>query len=1253
MKTRKSWMSVVLIATLLLSLLPPLTAFAEARMVITSLTTGVVQPANISRFTSNTISITVTIESIADDELSQLYYEIENPNTGEIITETANRAVKTGNPFEVMFENVSLTEGLNKITIKFGQAGVISSTPGWAYYTPVTNIFDLKMNEEDFIDDETRLYPGKSPYTSLDIRGSAPNASEVEAYLLGQSSPITGFLNNDKQFSFIANNGNGSSDINFRPGDNQITFVARNGGNKYQTVRNFAYDNGSALAYTAKIKPSSGSTWTKLITEPKITSNTIDLSAYLKNNVYTNDGGVTYNVYYNNADVFINSTYATTYDFTTAVEDSALSKAGEYNVYSFAANNVVISPSPTSKFQDVQFIFHNGAPGNGNAVPADQKVTIPYSFVYEDPTAAYLDHVNQFIGLDSLNQPIEITLNSTSTVSISELPTTLKVYANANTKSITATAGGIALNCSDPDANGNGVTCDDPVPSGGINVFSLVLQGLPDSIMPLKITPSTDADLSNGDSGANPVGAMNFNLQVSASPYVIVTNIFDGITVKSSDQITCGGAKFPCIAGRLVNLPASEFANVEVYVNNKLFKLDGASIPDSNGVFELNDTASTGTLNGTHFIEGKNVIRFDLYLNGQLVSEKTFNVFIFSEDVPSFKYVVPVETNILDPRFIAGQTPDTYVTKEETVLLKGEINNYGNGGVITAVARRPDTAPTSLNIPQAPTFQMAAADALSLPLGTTIIDFTVTNNSKVTVNKSITIIRENLPYVIVTPKLVKNAKGIDQANLNANYAQIVIKALGADQVLFGKVEASINNTDQTFLYEATNLKSGENQIKFTVIRGKEKTNGSFIINNMNVPIEGAQYKTPLQSSKLKVFGGDVELSFPRGTNLMRNKRDADNQFITSERKLLFGIANNDTGKLAPNETIGSGQRYLSEPTGRFRPASKLYWIDAGTIDQNDAQNDTLLREALTGSGRSPYGGNYFYSRRFEDLVVPTQRGTLTLKYDTNIRDNAWKYVTVYQFDIFEDANGYVGPGWRNIGGVVNTKNNTITVPINRFGYFQVMYMDESFDDVTAHPWARDELDVLYTKGIMKNKVSTRFVPNDAITRGEFATMLVNIFEIPLENQDTAISMNAQNDGTFKDVLRGRDYQLYDFQHIEAAARAGIVRGAVGGFFRPGDSVSRQDAAVMIARAAELKTGTDDTKILPSLQKLFTDAKTIDIYARPAVEAITKAKLIEGIENVLLDGQKKATYRFDPLQPMTRAEAAVIALRVLKQQKKVP
>jgi hypothetical protein len=54
----------------------------------------------------------------------------------------------------------------------------------------------------------------------------------------------------------------------------------------------------------------------------------------------------------------------------------------------------------------------------------------------------------------------------------------------------------------------------------------------------------------------------------------------------------------------------------------------------------------------------------------------------------------------------------------------------------------------------------------------------------------------------------------------------------------------------------------------------------------------------------------------------------------------------------------------------------------------------------------------------------------------------------------------------------------------------------------------------------------------------------------------------------------------------------------------------------------------------------------------SVLAITKAGYILGLPNSTTAGQKKVTYRFDPKSNMKRADAAVIAERIMKKLKKI-
>lgn len=959
------------------------------------------------------------------------------------------------------------------------------------------------------------------------------------------------------------------------------------------------------------------------------------------------NGGYTVSLLYNDTVVGNPFNYSVNAAATQLNEVAEWSQPG-FKVFQFSADLDI----PSDRLQVVQFKFYN-------ATTDDVPVTA-FTFNYVNNTLPYVEKVD--------------ALSETVVNNITELPKTFRVLANTNTSKLNVYLGDFTSNSSIfTTAVYDGI--NNPVETIGGVTYKVFTFSLPANVVngltQMTIVPGSNTALDK--TGENLSGKRAYDLLISNTPYLIVNNIYNGMVVKThSTQITCdrGGLTGSCVSGRIINMPVLDADNrIRVTLNG----IENTSL--------LVGAGNTFTLLVSDLQEGKNTLVFQIYVNNVLVTTTSYEIFVFSTDAPEFISVNPVETTDVK-KFISGTNPDSYATSETSVAFSGQFANASeirltvrtkdaNGLPVVKYDRRfggnfGSADPQTSN----PNFFSSIGNGLfrtnSIPLvskGDTIFEFSISNASGITVTKVITINREPLSYIIKSPTLIKNEKKEDQANINSNYMEIQIEAENATSVLFGKDEAVIREVVENgvkknhFFYEVTGLKAGKNTVKFTVVRGTEKTNGSFILYNTDTAVEGAQYKAPLQSTTT-IFDGQLSLKFPKGTNFIRNEPGAVNQFLTSDRKILYGIASKADGRVDkvkhpsasdgqignPNPVIdGVGKLMLTETSGRFRSASNLFWIDAGTIKKNE----TDMIKALNGSGRLPYDREEFYLRTRPDMVIPTERGTLTLKYDSTIRDDSWKYLSVYHFDIYEDYTGIVQGRWKNLGGVVDMNKNTITVPFESFGYYQVVYMDKSFDDVTGHPWARNDLDTLYSKGYMLNKESSSFVPNDSITRGEFATMLVKIFDLPLNYTEVP---------TFTDVQRVNLLtKLYDYKYIETAAKAGIVRGAAGGRFMPDNAITRQDAAIMIARAADLKLSSESNmdKVLANLRKSFTDGDSIDIYARTAVEAVTNAGLIEGKENVLLQGQTKTTVRFDPLETFTRAEAAAVAIRVLKNQKKIP
>ncbi|MDQ0062016.1 S-layer homology domain-containing protein [Paenibacillus harenae] len=522
----------------------------------------------------------------------------------------------------------------------------------------------------------------------------------------------------------------------------------------------------------------------------------------------------------------------------------------------------------------------------------------------------------------------------------------------------------------------------------------------------------------------------------------------------------------------------------------------------------------------------------------------------------------------------------------------------------------------------------------------------------------------SMPYTIVRPILP--AKGI----VNQNFLEVIIDApVGTESVTINKIKAekiefdSDNNpstVEQTYLntYRAylDKLKVGKNEIEFTIVRADDEVDSSFEITYRPTNIPGAQYLETMKNSH-KVFEGAVSLKFPANTSLIRSDfnvpSDLKNQVFTGHN-LLFSIANGEDGVVDRREleekppgydiTLESfGTRFrLSYPT-RFTKASPVYWIDAGLADDpNSSSYDPLTMgvDPYQFPGAKGTNGTKVptYDDRPDDReLITSKTGQLTLTFDPNMKDSVGTIITVYRYDVKVKY-------WENIGGVVDVKKNTITVPFNKFGYYVVGKMVYAFEDVTSHPYARNFLEAIYAKGVMNAAGYDEFGTDIYVSRGEFARMMVKALDIPLNYELSKPHFNDVPSIINPDAL-------WDYRYIETAAREGIIRGTGPQTYQPNVNLTRQEAAVIIARALDLKLGTDATKIKKDLDKVFKDSGDVNYYAQAAVVAVAKKGFIVG--SPVDASNPKAGNVFEPRSNLLRSDAAIITAKILSDLKKLP
>lgn len=141
----------------------------------------------------------------------------------------------------------------------------------------------------------------------------------------------------------------------------------------------------------------------------------------------------------------------------------------------------------------------------------------------------------------------------------------------------------------------------------------------------------------------------------------------------------------------------------------------------------------------------------------------------------------------------------------------------------------------------------------------------------------------------------------------------------------------------------------------------------------------------------------------------------------------------------------------------------------------------------------------------------------------------------------------------------------------------------TFADIASHA-DRSAIEALAAREIINGYNDTTFGPEDTITRAQFAAIVVRALGLPLAAADT-----------FADVPADSWYAAY----VGTACTYGIVNGTSATTFTPEGAITRQEAAVMVARAAKL-CGLDTALSAAEIRDLlaqFSDYVTADEWAR--------------------------------------------------------
>ena len=206
----------------------------------------------------------------------------------------------------------------------------------------------------------------------------------------------------------------------------------------------------------------------------------------------------------------------------------------------------------------------------------------------------------------------------------------------------------------------------------------------------------------------------------------------------------------------------------------------------------------------------------------------------------------------------------------------------------------------------------------------------------------------------------------------------------------------------------------------------------------------------------------------------------------------------------------------------------------------------------------------------------------------------------------QDAETGKTPSKRGGGGSGGTVKDSIKVTDDKKDENSNAYI-QAFGDVARDYWAADYIKSLKESGIISGDENGNFNPENDITREEFIKMLV--LAAGLYESDASCG--------FYDIKLCKWAESY----IGSAVKAGIITGKDNNAFGAGEKLTRQDMAVMVCRALNIKSNVENVA--------FTDANDISDYAKQSVAALANAGIINGFE----DGE------FKPFETARRSQSA--------------
>jgi heparin/heparan-sulfate lyase len=203
-------------------------------------------------------------------------------------------------------------------------------------------------------------------------------------------------------------------------------------------------------------------------------------------------------------------------------------------------------------------------------------------------------------------------------------------------------------------------------------------------------------------------------------------------------------------------------------------------------------------------------------------------------------------------------------------------------------------------------------------------------------------------------------------------------------------------------------------------------------------------------------------------------------------------------------------------------------------------------------------------------------------------------------------------------GKYDAATGKVTFTTTHFSQYTVAFEVKTFKDINSIAWAKKEIEVLASKGVISGTSESTFSPDANITRADFIKLLVG-----------ALGISADIESNFDDV-KTTDYY---YEAVGIAKRLGITEGTGNNKFNPKGYITRQEMMALIAKAIRI-TGKNLSNSISVDLTNFKDSSAIADYAREAITLLMRDGMVIGNGDTI-----------NPAGNATRAQVAVLLYKL--------